>query len=179
MGGGRRFAERLRGGPRQSLGESDAIAREVCDAPGRAAELWEAVESADPVVRIRAVDALEKASATRPEILQGRERQVLDDLLRSELAEVRWHVGLLTPRLRLDADGLTLASAALERLLEDSSRIAQANALEGLVALGERHPSLAARADEALARAARSPHPSVRARARRLRSGKRASPQRR
>jgi hypothetical protein len=60
------FAIRLSGGRRQSRGASDAVAAEVREHPGRAAELWEATESADRLVMIRAVDCLEKVSATQP-----------------------------------------------------------------------------------------------------------------
>jgi hypothetical protein len=36
------FVERLAGGRRQSIGEADAVAKEVRSAPDRAGELWEA-----------------------------------------------------------------------------------------------------------------------------------------
>ncbi len=168
MDADRSFISRLAGGKRQSIGESNAVAQEVQDAPDRAAELWKAVLFADPLVHMRAVDALEKVSATHPAVLRGHEREILEDLSTSELPEVRWHVGLLLPRLRLDAAQLPIAVSVLERLLEDRSRIVQVNALEGIVRLADDYPELADRADAAMTRASRSPHASVRARSRRL-----------
>lgn len=144
------------------------VAQEVRDAPGRAGELWQAITASDPLVRMRAVDALEKVSATHPVVLEGHEFEILKDLSCSELPEVRWHVGLLIPRLRLAAGQLDLAVTALERLQDDRSRIAQVNALDGIVKLAGQHPHLADRADAAMTRASRSPHASVRARVRRL-----------
>ena len=92
------FAMRLSGGRRQSTGASDAVAAEVREHPDRAAELWEAADSADRLVMIRAVDCLEKVSVTHPQILVGHERTILETFATSELAEVRWHLGLMLPR---------------------------------------------------------------------------------
>jgi hypothetical protein len=86
---------------------------------------------------MRAMDALEKVSTTLPEVLAGHEQDVLEDLSTSELPEMRWHVGLLIPRLRLNDRRLPTAIAVLDRLLHDPSRIVQANALEGVVRLAD------------------------------------------
>lgn len=168
MDADRTFIARLSGGKRQSIGDADVVAREVQADPDRAEELWDAVWFADPLVAMRAVDALEKASATHPEVLRGHESEILEDLPGSELPEVRWHVGLLVPRLPLTARQMPLAAQVLERLLTDPSRIVSVNALDGIVHLADRHPELAEAADAAMTRASRSPYASVRARARRL-----------
>ncbi len=67
------------------------MALEVQDEPDRAAELWEAVSFADPLVQMRAVDALEKVSVKHPKVLRGHEVEVLEVLPLAELPEVRWH----------------------------------------------------------------------------------------
>ena len=130
--------------------------------------LWDEVEDPDPLVRARAVDALEKVSRTDAGVLEGHESQVLEQLSSSELAAVRWHVGQLVPRLALTDEQVRLAAVVLGRLLDDRSRIAQATALEGLVSLADSRPELADQAAAALTRGLVSPYPSVRARARRL-----------
>ncbi len=162
------FISRLAGGKRQSIGEANAVAQQVERHPNRAEELWEAISFPDPLVHMRAVDVLEKVSVTRPEVLCGHEREVLEHLSASALPEVRWHVGLLVPRLQLDARQLTTAVAVLNRLLADPSRIVQANALEGVVRLAETRVELGEWADAIIAAASQSPHASVRARTRRL-----------
>jgi hypothetical protein len=168
MGSGTNFVAQLSGGGRQSIGEANAVARQVEDSPSLATQLWEAITFPDPVVSMRAVDELEKVSVTNAEVLRGHEQEVLESLACSDLPEVRWHVGLLIPRLRLDRRQLTRAAAVLDRLLDDPGRIVQANALTGTVLLADEHPDLVERADRALSRTSRSPHASVRARARRL-----------
>lgn len=162
------FIARLSGGSRQSIGASNAVADDVRRDPELAPSLWDAIGFPDPLVQMRAVDALEKASSARPAVLAGHEQEILRDLGASELPEVRWHVGLLIPRLELDAAGLEAAVKVLRRLLNDQSRIVQVNALEGIVRLADRHAELAELADDAMARASQSPHASVRARARAL-----------
>lgn len=117
---------------------------------------------------MRAVDALEKVSVARPEVLRGHEHEVIEELAASELPEVRWHVGLLIPRLELDPTWLPIAVEVLDRLLDDPSRIVQVNALEGIVRLADDHAELAELAEAAISRGLRSPYASVRARARRL-----------
>jgi len=92
----------------------------------------------------------------------------MEDLSASELLEVRWHFGLLIPRLELDARQLPVAVGVLDRLLGDPSRIVQANALDGVVRLADTNIELADLANAAMTRASQSPHASVRARARRL-----------
>lgn len=168
MGRDAGFEVRLSGGPRQTIGEANDVADEVAAEPALAAELWEAVGSADDVVAGRAVDALEKASRTRPEVLEGHEGQILDELARSPLPEVRWHVGQLVPRLRLREGQVSQAAAVLEQLMRDTSRVAQALALDGLVTLADAHPELPDRAAVALTAALENPSPAVRARARHL-----------
>lgn len=164
----RDFISRLAGGKRQSIGESNAVAQEVRDEPHRAAELWEAVWFPDPLVQMRAVDALEKVSAAHPDVLLGHEAEVLEDMPASELPEVRWHVGLLIPRLELDGRRLRFAAEVLDRLMGDPSRLVQVNALDGIIRLADQHPKVGDLADAAMTRAAQSPHASLRARARRL-----------
>ena len=168
MGRDAGFEVRLSGGWRQTVGEANSVAYEVAADPTLAAELWEAVGAADDVVAGRAVDALEKASRTRPEVLDGREDEILEELSCSPLPEVRWNVGRLVPRLSLRDEQVPEAAAVLERLLTDSSRIAQALALDGLVTLADAHPGLADRAAVALTAALENPSPAVRARAREL-----------
>jgi len=137
------FTSRLAGGKRQSIGESNAVVQEVQDAPDRAAELWETISFADPLVQMRAVDALEKVSVTHPEVLAGHELEILENLSTSELPEVRWHVGLLIPRLRLNQEQMSVAVGVLERLHDDQSRIVQVNALDGIGQLADDYAELA------------------------------------
>jgi hypothetical protein len=54
----------------------------------------------DPVVRIRAADALEKVSVSRPEVRVGHEREVLEEFATAARVGGAVAAGLLIPRLQ-------------------------------------------------------------------------------
>ena len=54
--------DRLRGGDWRSIGRANAVARAVLRRPGTLPELAAGLWHADPVIRVRAADALEKVS---------------------------------------------------------------------------------------------------------------------
>lgn len=55
----------------------------------------------DPLVRMRAADALEKASREDPEILMPHKHSLLSEIAEDPQQEVRWHLLQMLPRLRL------------------------------------------------------------------------------
>ena len=96
----RSIVDRLRGGDRSSGGRSDEVVAMVLAEPTRFAEVFAAIRDRDPVVRKRASDVAEKVTARRPELLDGRQGELLGDLARSPQEEVRWHVVQMIPRVR-------------------------------------------------------------------------------
>jgi hypothetical protein len=60
----------LQGGDRRSLGKANQIAKLVLSEPHRFAELIQRLWDEDPIVRMRAADAAEKVTVTRPELLK-------------------------------------------------------------------------------------------------------------
>jgi len=60
------LASLLTGGDRRSIGQADAVAARVAEQPALLAKLWDCLADADPVVRMRAADALEKISRATP-----------------------------------------------------------------------------------------------------------------
>ena len=67
---------RLSGGDRRSIGESDKIAGEISENTKLFAQALDAMLHADSLVRMRAADAVEKASCRRPELLLLHKRKV-------------------------------------------------------------------------------------------------------
>ncbi len=65
------IAAMLKGGDRRSIGKSDQIARLVLSEPGRFPDLFKCLWDEDPVVRMRAADAAEKATVARPRRCKG------------------------------------------------------------------------------------------------------------
>lgn len=160
--------EMLKGGDRRSIGQAPRVVAKVCENPRLFPLLFEGLLTDDPVVRMRAADAVEKISARRPELLAPFKGELLLRISQCDQKEVRWHVAQLLPRLSLDALEMAAAIRILAEYLKDPSRIVRTFALQALADLAEREPSLRPRAIRELRSAARSGSPAVKSRARKL-----------
>ena len=158
----------LQGGDRRSKGRVDALAADALHDPGLVGELVEALLDPDELVRLRAADALEKASAERPEILAPHAAKMIGEAADLAQHDVRWHVAQMLPRLRLDVAGLRRAAEVLAVTLQCESRVARVMAMDALVQLAERAPRLRTTARSAVRRAFAEGSPAEKARARRL-----------
>ena len=163
------LAAALAGGDRRSIGNANSIAERLRDAPRLVGAAVLLLTDADPVVSMRAADALEKASAGAPAILAPHRARLLQAMATARQQEVIWHLAQMLPRLDLAGTQAGLVARWLERVFAGSdSRIARANALEGLIELAARYPVIRPDAWRVLAVAAKSPLPAVAARARKL-----------
>lgn len=86
----------------------------------------------DPVVGMRAADTIEKVTVVRPDLLQAQKHKLLYKVAVQDQQEVRWHVSLMLPRLRLTPKEQNHAVAILFDYLEDDSRIVKTLAMQGL-----------------------------------------------
>lgn len=159
---------RLAGGDRRALGQADAVAATVLARRPRFAELWTGLDHADPVVRMRAADALEKVTARRPDWRAGYAADLLRRLAGSAAPAVRWHLIQMTPRLALDPDDRAAAVALLEGHLGDASRIVVVSAMQALFDLAGDDPARAADLRRRYAHLAATGSPAVRSRAHKL-----------
>ena len=64
--------------------------------------LFPGLSAADPLLRVRVAEAVEKISARRPDLLRPYKKKLLRDIAAIEQKEVRWHVAQMLPRLELD-----------------------------------------------------------------------------
>ena len=159
---------RLGGGDRRSIGESDEIAREISSDPKMFAQVFEAIFSSDPAVRMRAADAVEKATRQRPDFLQPYKRKVLQKAAVIDQQEVQWHVALMLPRLQLTAREKDLAVSILLDYLESKSSILRTFAMQGLADLAEQDAQLRGRVIPILEALTANGSPAMRSRGRRL-----------
>jgi hypothetical protein len=159
---------RLAGGDRRSTGGSDEVARDISHAPDLFAIAVDGMTVNDPVVRMRAADAVEKASRMRPELLHPHKRTILTSVAAVEQSEVRWHLAQLIPRLRLASDERKQAIALLWRCLECRSKIVQVNAMQALADLAVQDDKLMRSVIQRLRSLAVDGSPAVRSRARNL-----------
>ncbi len=123
----------LQGGDRRSKGRSDALAADAVHDPGLVSALMAALLDEDEIVRLRAADALEKASAEVPEILAPHAAAILGPAADLEQHDMRWHVAQMVPRLVLDGAGLRRAVSVLEATLAGTSVVARVMAMGALV----------------------------------------------
>jgi hypothetical protein len=164
-----KFAAALGGGDRRSIGNADCVTAAVRAEPKRFDELWTCLAHDDPLVRMRASDAIEKVSRDNPALLQPHKRALLERSLDDGTPEMRWHLIAIASRLSLKtAEADAFCSYLDGRLRHDPSRIVKVMALQAAFELGVKHPALASNFQRMLTFAQSSPWPSVRARANKL-----------
>jgi hypothetical protein len=161
----------LSGGDRRSIGRAAEVVAAVRASPRRLTSLVAALGGVDPIVALRAADAIEKLSRTDSARLRRYRATILHEAVRTKEPATRWN--LIQTLSRLPAG--RLADRALARRLEvwyltDRSAIVQTCALDALVAMGERDALLRPAACRVFADARASGSAAVRARARRLRA---------
>ena len=125
----------LSGGDLRSIGRSNEAAEWVARDPKKAAALVECLWDADPRVRMRAADALEKASLERAKLLQPFKTLLLGLCAEAIQKEVRWHLALTIPRLELSRAECLQMAELLKGYLEDRSSIVKTCAMQGLADL--------------------------------------------
>jgi hypothetical protein len=162
------WRRRLAVGDLRTTGAADAVARELVASPKRGDELVALLFDADRGVRMRAADALQKASARRPELLAGRARELLSCAQTARDPELRWHLAQLLAQASLSAHERADAIALLQGWLADRSVIVRVETLQALASIaasdGELMPEVVARLRSTLV----SGRPAEKARARRL-----------
>ena len=158
----------LQGGDRRSIGRSDQIAARVLENPRLFPTLISGFWHDDPLVRMRAADAVEKVTRTLPKLLAPRKKELLGLMAEAGQAELRWHLAVLVPRLSLNSRERRLVSSLLKSYLQDRHSIVKTMALQGLANLAHTDPSIRMEVKEILQQAARSGTAAMKARSRRL-----------
>ncbi|MBL8173373.1 MAG: hypothetical protein JNK48_01800 [Bryobacterales bacterium] len=158
--------DKLRGGTRQTLGRSKAVARQILAHPELLPELLEAFATQDRVLISRAADALEAIGAGRPALLLPHKQFILTLLTQFDFWEVREHVCLMLPRLRLTSDERLQAFDTVREWLGDRSSIVRTFALQTMWDLGSEDASLREEAIAHLQQALVHGTPAMKARAR-------------
>jgi hypothetical protein len=163
------FAVWLTGGDRRSIGRADEVASLIMREHGRLGELWSCLRNTDPVVRMRAADALEKISRVVPDQFEPYKEALLTRKLEDGSVELRWHLIAITSRLALQVGDAARFYTYLDQCLRlDASRIVKVAALQAAYDLSLTFPQFNAALIDMLAFARSSPWPSVTARAARL-----------
>lgn len=127
---------------RRSIGRAKEVVAEVLANPERFGALFAGLFTADPVVRARAADAVEKISAIHPEYLRPYRAHLLGDLARCDQNEVRWHIAQILPRLRWNRRQQRQVYDLLQQYLRGRSSIVKTFAMQALADLAQQRPAL-------------------------------------
>lgn len=158
----------LAGGDRRSIGRSDEVAKLLASRTERFGELLNLIWDGDPLIAMRAADAVEKISRERGDLLQPYKAQLLGLLAESTHQEIRWHLAAMVPRLRLTPAECERVDAVLRSYLEDRSSIVKTFAMQGLADLTRQDPTLIPSAADLIRALTRTGTPAMRARGRHL-----------
>ncbi len=158
----------LSGGDRRSIGNANAVVRDVLRDPELFAAVVEGLSNNDALVRMRCADVVEKVSRAHPEWLRPYKKRLLGIAASACEQELRWHLAQLMPRLDLDKTERRRMEAILLTYLSDKSRIVRTFAMQALADLAIGDPALLRRVSPLIDRLSRTGSPAVRARARKL-----------
>lgn len=162
------IVQKLIGGDRRSTGRADEVAEQIAADQRLFDEVFQAIYSDDPVLRMRAADAVEKASRQYPERLHPHKDALLDSLSNIDQHEVRWHTAQMLPRLPLETEEKPRAVDIARSFLRDKSTIVRVNALEALSELACGDNKLEGEVRRLLLDAVENGAPAEKARARKL-----------
>lgn len=163
-----RLLQHLKGGGHNSLGRANAAAAAAASDRKKFRELILAIWSSEPVIRMRAADAAEKASRTNPSLLEPFKAELLGLLRSEQQQEVRWHLAMMIPRLLLTSRERIAAAAIFREYLSDRSSIVRTCALQALYDLSRQEPALHEETELLLRTSLQSGTAAMKARARKL-----------
>ena len=126
---------KLRGGDRRSIGKVDDVVSAVRKKPDLFKDLVTGLFEEDPVVRMRAADAMEKISLDDPKFLQPFKRKLIRLAKDSQQQELRWHIAQMIPRLKLTPKETATLTEILFDYLNDKSKIVVTFAMQALADL--------------------------------------------
>ena len=129
--------EKLQGGDLRSKGRSDEVVREVFDSPRLFGLVVDGMIYDDPVVRMRASDAVEKITRKRPEYLAPHKSRMITMVSQIDQQEVRWHMAQILPRLQLTEQEREKVFKILLSYLEGKSKILKTFTMQGLADIAE------------------------------------------
>ena len=158
----------LQGGDRRSIGRANQIAVLAAERAEVFDQLIEALWHSEPVVRMRAADAAEKASVHHHELLQPHKAELLGLLGEATQQELRWHLAPMVSRLDLTHEERQRAISSLRLYLQDGSSIVRTFAMQALADMAGKDESLRTEVVDVIRVLTRTGTPAMRARGRKL-----------
>lgn len=160
--------KKLEGGDRRSIGRSEEVAADVLADPALFGELFEGMLDANPLIRMRAADAVEKITVEHPEYLRPYKKKLTQQVAQIEQQEVRWHVAQLFSRLELSKAERRRVVGILSGYLKDKSKIVKTFAMQALADIAGQDAELRAPIIKKLETLTRTGSPAMKSRGRKL-----------
>ena len=133
---------KLKGHDRRSIGRVKEVVDDVLANPDLFESVFSGMLSDDPVLRMRAADAVEKITAQHLEYLQPYKGQIISCIAQSEQQEVRWHVAQFFSRLKLTLSERRTVVKILMEYLKDDSKIVKTFSMQALADIAEQDVDL-------------------------------------
>jgi len=163
-----KILSRLRGGDRRSIGNVSEVVAAVRKKPDLLKDLVTGLSDEDPVVRMRAADAMEKISLENPLSLQPFKTELIGLARQTQQQELRWHMAQMIPRLRLTTEEAATVTDIFFDYLGDKSKIVVTFAMQALSDLALKKGAASARMLRAIEKLARSGSPAIQSRGKKL-----------
>ena len=160
------LSEYLTGGDRRSLGRAKELHQLMQARIDLFPQLLRCMWDSDPLVAMRAADAVEKITRTDTHLLQPFKSELMGLAAEAEQPEVRWHLALMVPRLKLTSTEQKRAVAIFMDYLSGKSSIVKTHALQALFDIACQNSDAPIDVEEILNDAAHTGTAAMQARAR-------------
>jgi HEAT repeat protein len=159
---------KLKQGDRRSIGRSNEVVAEVLADPRLFRVVFSGLSADDPLVRMRAADAVEKITAQRPELLRSYKNEIILHAEATDQKEIRWHLAQMLPRLDLSGQERKRVYRVLLTYLSDRSSIVRTFAMQALADIARDAPALLPAVRRHIAELTLVGTPAMKARGRKL-----------
>ncbi len=160
--------DKLKGRDRRSIGRANEVVGDVLNNPALFGTVFNGMLNDDPIIRMRAADAVEKITEKRPDYLKPHKTVLIQQVATIEQQEVRWHVAQMILRLELSEEEWSSVTEILFGYLDDKSKIVQTSAMQALADMAKRDESLLPRIVEVVEKLTKTGSAAVRNRGRKL-----------
>ncbi len=159
---------KLTGKDRRSIGESNRVVAKVLANPDLFGALFDGMLADDPLIRMRAADAVEKITLAHPEYLRSYKSKLIRQVAKVEQQEVRWHVALMFSRLTLTRKERRVVVGILLDYLKDESKIVKTFSMQALADIAEQDAVLRPSIVKLLEKLTQTGSPAMQSRGRKL-----------
>jgi hypothetical protein len=124
---------KLVGGDLRSIGRVDEVMNDILADLSLFDVVFHGMCNADPVIRMRAADVIEKVTRKNPTLLFPLKKTLIEEVSQVEQQEVQWHLAQMFSRLGLEDEELDAIINLLSRWIETSkSNIVKVNSIQCL-----------------------------------------------